>query len=141
MLFKRGSDLVVKMLGLIVGEAFVRDLVDFFLEFKDLIAGFRSRAEQVYALLRDERTAFVLVTSPEVNTLDEADFFHRKLLEFDMHPEAVVINRSYLLHADDSGRADPETLRISLEKSPGVVEKDGAVVRTPERTAIAGNAP
>ncbi len=85
-LFKRGSDLVVKLLGLIVGEAFVRDLVDFFLEFKDLIAGFRSRAEQVYALLRDERTAFVLVTSPEVNTLDEAAFFHRKLLEFDMHP-------------------------------------------------------
>ncbi len=122
-LFRRGSDLVVKLLGLLVGEAFVRDLVDFFLEFKDLFAGFRSRAEGVYALLRDERTAFVLVTSPEFNTLDEAAYFHRKLLEFDMHPEAVIVNRAYLPHSSDSEEIDDETLRPLLKNHEELADK------------------
>ena len=43
--------------------------------------GFRERAEKVNALLADSRSAFVLVTSPRADAVEEAGWFHHRLLD------------------------------------------------------------
>ena len=55
--------------------------------------GFRERAEQVNALLADSRSAFVLVTSPRADAVEEAAFFHHRLLDAGLPFGGVIANR------------------------------------------------
>lgn len=110
-LFKRGGEMVFKVLGLLVGDAFVRDLSDFFQAFNGLYGGFKERAERVNALLRDEGTVFVLVTAAEHNVLTEAIYFSRTLAQADIPLRAVVVNRAFqLLDADGPDADEMETI-------------------------------
>jgi anion-transporting ArsA/GET3 family ATPase len=85
--------LALKLADRILGLEFLRDLSEFFLAFESMYDGFKERAAQVMALLRDERSGFVLVASPKGAALDEALYFRRRLLEKDMPFLACVINR------------------------------------------------
>src|SRR5690606_33352848 len=60
---KTGS-YVLKRLSKFVGTRFLDDLALFFTEFNDILGGFRQRAEETFALLRQDRVGFVLVASP-----------------------------------------------------------------------------
>src|SRR6202030_1938097 len=48
---------------------------------EDVVAGFRARARVVGDLLGDPETAFVLVTSPRRDAMQEATFFAQRLAE------------------------------------------------------------
>ena len=58
-----------------------------------MAAGFRERADGVNRLLADSRTAFVLVTSPSTDAIDEAAFFHHRLLDAGLPFAGIVANR------------------------------------------------
>ena len=81
--------------------------------------GFRERAEQVNELLADSRTAFVLVTSPRADAVDEAVFFHHRLLDAGLPFAGAVANR---VHA---GRAE----RRPGERSSSELLGDAALGR------------
>jgi anion-transporting ArsA/GET3 family ATPase len=55
--------------------------------------GFRTRAEHMRRLLARRTTAFVLVTSPRSDTVDEAGWFADKLNESGLAVEGLVVNR------------------------------------------------
>jgi len=55
---------VLKRLAKFVGSKFIDDIGVFFTEFNDILGGFRQRAEETFALLRQPRVGFVLVASP-----------------------------------------------------------------------------
>jgi anion-transporting ArsA/GET3 family ATPase len=57
--------------------------------------GFRQRAERVLHLLSDPATAFLLVTTPRADALEEGRFFAAKLLEAGIPVEALVVNRMH----------------------------------------------
>ncbi len=97
LILQKGSGIVFKLLGILTGGEFIKELTDFFQSFTHLYVGFRERANKVNVLLRDEDSVFFLVTSPEANTLDEASFFHDKLEEFGMPLKVLVVNRAYQL--------------------------------------------
>ena len=99
-LFQKGSEVVFRLLGLLLGESLIQDLTDFFQSFNGLYGGFKERAEKVNDLLRDPRTVFVLVTSAERNALAEAVSFYKRLVEADIPLQAVVVNRAYQLLSD-----------------------------------------
>jgi len=99
-IIQKSGNLVFKLLGVLTGGDFIKDLIDFFQAFKYLYIGFRDRADKVNKLLREEDTVFFLITSPEANVLDEAAFFHDKLLEFGMPLKALVVNRAYQIIKD-----------------------------------------
>jgi anion-transporting ArsA/GET3 family ATPase len=84
---------VIKRLARFVGAQFIDDMSVFFTEFNDILGGFRQRAEEVFALLREDRVGFVLVASPEVMAVREALFFHRRLLDSQMPLAGFVVNR------------------------------------------------
>jgi anion-transporting ArsA/GET3 family ATPase len=99
---------VVRQVGRVIGAAVVDDIVAFFRAFEGMESGFRERADEVRALLADESTAFVLVTSPRQDSIDEAVYFGDQLAAHGLSIAALVANRLHPLFADP---ADIERFR------------------------------
>src|SRR5687767_14851447 len=89
-----------KVLERVTGFEVLRDLSDFIESFGGMYKGFRDRAAKVETMLRDPASSFLLVTSPNPLTVDEAIFFHGKLLEYKMPFAGFVVNR---VHPDTLG--------------------------------------
>jgi anion-transporting ArsA/GET3 family ATPase len=89
---KTGS-YVLKRLSKFVGTRFLDDLAVFFTEFNDILGGFRQRAEETFALLRQDKVGFVLVASPEPMAVREALFFHERLVGSSMPFTGFVLNK------------------------------------------------
>jgi len=82
-----------RTVGRVVGTEVIDDVVAFFRAFEGMEQGFRERAASVTALLADADTAFVLVTSPRRDAVDEAEFFATRLRESNLSVAALVVNR------------------------------------------------
>ncbi len=89
----RGTGMVLSILKRIVGFDLLADLSEFFTAFSGMIDGFQDRAHRVNNLLRDDETAFVIVCGPQAEPIEEAVFFHSKLVEADMNFAGAVVNR------------------------------------------------
>ena len=109
--FGRGTGVVFSVMKRATGIDLLQDLSDFFRSFGGMTEGFRDRAERVNALLGDSRTAFVLVTSPRRDSIEEAAFFWHRLREADLPFAGVVANRV--------NRADGPADRAELERLLG----------------------
>lgn len=92
-LFGRGTGLVFKAMQKVTGVDLLRDLSGFFRALGGMIDGFTERARAVGALLEDPATTFLIVTAPRHDPVEEAIFFHRKLLEAGMPFGGLVVNR------------------------------------------------
>ena len=92
-LANRAARAIVRQLSRVVGAEVVDDTVTFFQLFDGMEEGFTQRAKATDALLRDERTAFVLVASPRHDTLEEARHFLGEIGDEDLTVSAVVVNR------------------------------------------------
>jgi anion-transporting ArsA/GET3 family ATPase len=76
--------------------------------------GFRSRAQAVARLIADPATAFVLITSPRRDALEEATFFAQRLGEAGQSVQALIVNRVHPPFGDESSaglRATANALR------------------------------
>ncbi len=89
----RGAGALLSVLERATGVDLLRDLADFFNAFGDMADGFRDRARHVEALLREDRTTFLLVTSPRAAATADARYFHRKLEESGMPFGGLIVNR------------------------------------------------
>ena len=89
----RGTGLLFSVLKRATGIDLLTDLSEFFSSFGEMSGGFRERAERVEALLADSRTTFLLVTSPRHAAIQEAVFFHHRLLDAGLPFGGVVVNR------------------------------------------------
>ena len=132
----------------IVGASVVDDAIEFFANFDGMEDGFRGRAEAVHDLLIAEDTAFILVTVPRNDTVDDARDFIDTLAAADIDVDAIVVNRVHpsfgphlpstaaiaplapflevLAQADDVARGQDAVLATILEDRSGT-----AVVRIP----------
>ena len=109
---------VLKRLAKFVGSKFIDDLGIFFTEFNDILGGFRSRAEETFALLRQPRVGFLLVASPEPMAVREALTFHERLVTAGMPFVGFVVNK---VHASRPLPAlTPAQLESALASHPGV---------------------
>jgi anion-transporting ArsA/GET3 family ATPase len=92
-LFGRGASAMLSVLERATGVDLLRDLADFFNAFGDMADGFRDRARRVEALLGEEQTTFLLVSSPRAAAIADARHFHSKLLDSGMPFGALIVNR------------------------------------------------
>jgi anion-transporting ArsA/GET3 family ATPase len=83
----------VRTVSKVVGTAVVEDAVEFFQAFDGLEQGFRDRAHAVAERFRADTTAFVLVTSPRRDTLEEARWFADRLAIEGIPIRGIVVNR------------------------------------------------
>jgi anion-transporting ArsA/GET3 family ATPase len=93
----------------VVGSEVIKDIIAFFRAFEGMEEGFRERAQAVDRLLADPSTAFVLITSPRRDALEEAMFFADRLDENGQHVEALIVNRVHPSFGDEM----PEGLRTT----------------------------
>ena len=107
-LFGRGAAAVMSVLERATGVDLLRDLADFFNAFGGMAEGFRDRARSVEALLREDATTFLLVTSPRAAAIADAGYFHRKLDASGMPFGALIVNRVRQPVAARAGDADLE---------------------------------
>ena len=91
----------------VIGAEVLDDIVAFFRAFEGMEGGFRDRAARVGALLLDPSTAFVLITSPRRDSVDEAEFFAARLRDAQLAVTALIVNRVH----PDFGGGPPEELR------------------------------
>jgi len=89
----RGTGVVLSVLKRIVGFDLLADLSEFFTAFSGMIDGFQDRAHRVGSLLADERTSFLIVCGPQGEPIDEAVYFHSKLVENGMVFAGAIVNR------------------------------------------------
>jgi anion-transporting ArsA/GET3 family ATPase len=127
----RGTSVVFSLLKRLTGVDLLDDLGVFFRSLGGLIDGFKERAAGVKALLADERTTFIVVTSPEREAVEEAIFFSGKLRDAGMPFGGLVVNRFHPLESGPA-EADVDALAAALgdAKLAGKVARAYAEERT-----------
>jgi anion-transporting ArsA/GET3 family ATPase len=140
----------LRTIAKVVGSEVIEDVVAFFRAFEGMEAGFRARAAAVEALLADPSTAFVLVTSPRRDAMEEATFFADRLHDHDQHVAALIVNRVHPEFGDEapSGlRARAVDLRRHADTGSDIEERlanlydnlaDFRDIAVQERQIIAG---
>ena len=131
-ILKSSSALMFKMLERITGFQVLRDISDFVGSFRGMHAGFRDRAKRVEQLLRSAESAFVLVTSPNPSTVEEAIYFHRKLGEYRMPFGGFIVNR---VHADALQEAAAREAWQRMRADPALMIQALGVTGTEELAA------
>ena len=118
-----GFSMVTGALSRILGGQFLKDLQTFVSALDTVFGGFRSRAQQTYALLQASGTAFLVVAAPEEDALREAAYFVERLTGDRMPLAGLVVNRAAISdHTDLSvaaasaaaERLDEESLTAGL---------------------------
>ncbi|MEJ7801255.1 MAG: ArsA-related P-loop ATPase [Ilumatobacter sp.] len=84
---------LLRAIGKVVGSEVLTDAVAFFQAFAGMDVGFRERAEAVTGLLHADATRFLLVTSPQRDTVAEATWFADQLTQQGFTVAAAVVNR------------------------------------------------
>ncbi len=96
---------ILKAIGRVVGSDVLVDAVAFFQAFAGMETGFRDRATEVMALIRAPETSFVVVASPRHDTIGEAVWFAKQLVEQGVGVGAAIINRTQPAFGDGTARA------------------------------------
>ncbi len=150
--------IVYKLLGSVFGNEFLDEIAEFFVATKDLLQGFRERAEAVSKLLRNSsKTRFVVVCTPKSTSMEEARYFHRQLVERRMPGGLFIVNqvgrygevergaqgrylgereREYLRERLD-GDASVDEVRVFIEKLESHFDRAVALA-SDDRRAIEG---
>ena len=109
---------VFKAFDTVAGFEFLQDLSELLLSVSELLGGFQERAEKVQAILRDARTSFLLISSPQPIPLQEAKFFIEKIRENQLNLGAIIFNRFQALPegADTPPPASKRKARAAWEE-------------------------
>jgi anion-transporting ArsA/GET3 family ATPase len=123
-MFIRPTGAVMRVAGLflaalrrVVGTGMLDDLTTFFRLLSGLLDGFRQRAADIQALLVDPSTAFLIVSSPDSDPVEEAIYLDGELARLGMHRSGLVINR---LHPLDPDGSDVQGTAARLQAALGV---------------------
>jgi anion-transporting ArsA/GET3 family ATPase len=115
----------LRTISRVVGTEVIDDVVAFFRAFEGMEAGFRERAAAVQQLIAGPSTAFVLVTSPRREAVEEAAYFAARLQETGLSVAALAVNRVH----PSFGAARPAGLRERVATLPGIPGDPAAVAR------------
>lgn len=91
--FSAGVGAVTSAFDRILGGELLSDIQTFVSALDTMFGGFRERADQTYALLKQPDTAFVIVATPEADALREASYFVERLEAEAMPLAGMVLNR------------------------------------------------
>ena len=93
-LMTAGLGMITNALSKILGAQVLRDMQTFVTALDTVFGGFRQRAQQTYALLQADGTAFLVIAAPEPDALREAAYFVERLSEDEMPLAGLVVNRA-----------------------------------------------
>jgi anion-transporting ArsA/GET3 family ATPase len=91
--FGRGTSMMFSVLRRLTGVEVLEDLSEFFQAFSGMVGGFRERAKRVNELLASPKTCFLVVCAPQGEPINEAVYFHRRLVEAKLPFGGVIVNK------------------------------------------------
>ncbi len=112
-----GSSYVVKTLSRFTGAELLQGLAEFFGAFQGMYEGFTERAAATKELLSGPKSGFLLVTSPNPQTVEEAIFFAGELSRASIPVVAAVANRVHDDPLEQSGAREPEEIALALARA------------------------
>ncbi len=121
----RGASVALSVFKRIVGFDLLADLAEFFNAFSGMVDGFQARAKRVNSLLADQRTCFLVVCGPQGEPIDEAVYFHRKLVEAKLPFGGVIVNKVH--YPAERLRGDGADLEATLAEKLGDGDLAGRV--------------
>ena len=121
----RGASVALSVFKRIVGFDLLADLAEFFNAFSGMVDGFQARAKRVNSLLADSRTCFLVVCGPQGEPVDEAVYFHRKLVEAKLPFGGVIVNKVH--YPAERLRGDGADLEAELKEKLGDEDLAGRV--------------
>ena len=95
------------------GISALAQISDFFTSMSGLFDNFQGRIEHAYQVLRGPETAFVVVSSPEEQVLEDAEYLSSKMGELRMPLKGVVLNRVH--HEFNTGPGAEQLAEIGPE--------------------------
>jgi len=111
----RGTSVVLGVLKRILGFDLLSDLAEFFNAFSGMVEGFQARAKRVDKLLADPGTCFLVVCGPQGEPVNEAVYFHRKLVEAKLPFGGVIVNKVHY-PAEELGQGGEDLPAVLTEK-------------------------
>jgi anion-transporting ArsA/GET3 family ATPase len=115
-LFGRGTSMMFSVLRRLTGVDLLEDISEFFQAFSGMVGGFQERAKRVNELLADRRTSFLVVCGPQGEPIEEAVYFHHKLVEAKLPFGGVIVNR---VHYESELEIGDEDILGELEEALG----------------------
>jgi anion-transporting ArsA/GET3 family ATPase len=114
--FGRGTSVMFSVMRRITGVEVLEDLSEFFQAFSGMVGGFRERAKRVNELLADPETCFLVVCGAQGEPINEAVYFHRRLVEAKLPFGGVIVNK---VHYGGGASEDDGALGESLTRALG----------------------
>jgi anion-transporting ArsA/GET3 family ATPase len=114
--FGRGAGMAFGVLKRITGVDLLQDLAEFFQAMSGMVGGFQERAKRVTELLAADESTFLVVCGPQGEPIDEAVYFHRKLVEAKLPFGGVIVNK---VHYEDEMPVEHEELGPELTEAVG----------------------
>jgi anion-transporting ArsA/GET3 family ATPase len=114
--FGRGAGMAFGVMKRITGVDLLQDLAEFFQAMSGMVGGFRERAKRVTELLAADESTFLVVCGPQGEPIDEAVYFHRKLVEAKLPFGGVIVNK---VHYEDEMPVEREELGPELSDAVG----------------------
>jgi anion-transporting ArsA/GET3 family ATPase len=126
-----GSQIILRLLGRLVGSRLVDDVVTFFASFEGLDAGFDRRSNEITRVLEQD-TAFTLVTSARRAPLDEANWIAGNVVDRlgrDDAIDAMIVNRLCPVESEINVESDlAEPLAMNLTELGTVAAQEEALI-------------
>jgi anion-transporting ArsA/GET3 family ATPase len=107
-IFGRGAGMMFGVLKRLTGVDLLQDLAEFFQAMSGMVGGFQERAKRVTQLLADPDTSFLVVCGPQGEPIEEAVYFHRKLVEAKLPFGGVIVNKVHYEDEMPVADDDPE---------------------------------
>jgi anion-transporting ArsA/GET3 family ATPase len=131
--FRRlGASVALRTIQAVTGSQFAEDFVFFLTQFERVFSSFESGATSVRRLLSTDQASFVLVTSPQETSVDEAFLFQDKALKMHLPVGGFVFNRSSASLRDWEF---PEASSLSDSVPGSMLERLQAVARDEQQRA------
>ncbi len=118
-----GASYVVRRLSRFVGSEFLNDIAEFLTRLSSLLEGMSERGKAVQEMLAAEEVGFIIITSPDPGSVDEAIGFYDRMRLNGMDLSAVVINRVHPLHDVEF---DEDELTQRIQESADMADEGAA---------------
>jgi anion-transporting ArsA/GET3 family ATPase len=115
-IFGKGTSMMFGVLRRVTGVEVLEDLAEVFQAFSGMVSGFQERAKRVNELLADPATSFLVVCGPQGEPIEQAVYFHRKLVEAKLPFGGVIVNK---VHYESELPEAGERLVDELEETLG----------------------
>ena len=127
-LLQRTGKIVGSVLERIFGAGFATELQEFLGTLGGMTATLRQHADEVRALLSSRDATFLLVTSPEAASIDDALYFRQKLQELGMPFGGYVVNRLHpqrpaASEADREATGQALARELAAEEAASLLER------------------